>query len=328
MSSKAIEDLLATLRRVTNEHGVRAATLVPDLALIGLTLDVVDAAESALDLLVTKRPHRAYSMARACLEAVQRVLPLAVSDDNLRIGTRAWVYYQGKDAILTGATRDALPDSAAQVIELWSRYNPAARALVADAVATLRSRKGPDNFLGRNLADVETECLKVVAAAKGQSLPPNAAEVNRLVYAALSRETHAGLRLQPRALRLDSDGIVEVVERQRERAEIERAVLSALESSLKEAIAAVEYRTARRQRQANEERLAFLSGATGASRPEYLPRPRALSSRTGRRRCRVRVSGRPCTAHTRAHRFHAQCVPEARGRALPHLTSRATRGVP
>jgi hypothetical protein len=271
VDSSAIHELLSTLRRVTNEHGVRAATLVPDLALVGLSLDVADAAESALDLLLTKRPHRAYSSARACLEAVQRVLPVAVSRDYLRLGTRAWVYYQRKDVILTGAAQGSLPDSAAQVIELWSRHNPAARALVDEAVSALESRRGPDNFLGRNLADVEMECLKVLAAAKGQSLPPNAAEVNRLVYAALCRETHAGLRLQPRALRLNSDGIVEVVEREREPAEIERAVLSALESSLKEAMTAVEYRVAERWREANEERLALLAGATAANRPDYLP---------------------------------------------------------
>src|SRR5712671_2765753 len=97
---KTLPPSIDGLRRLRQHHGVRAATLLPDLALIGLVDDTIDAAETALDLLEGARPYRAYAMVRVAFEAAQRLLVLATSDDYLHLGTRAWLYYQGKDEAL------------------------------------------------------------------------------------------------------------------------------------------------------------------------------------------------------------------------------------
>jgi hypothetical protein len=53
---------------------------VPDLALIGLADDTIDAADEALNLIDGLRPHRAYAMVRIAFEAGQRLIVLASSD--------------------------------------------------------------------------------------------------------------------------------------------------------------------------------------------------------------------------------------------------------
>src|SRR5207249_487315 len=56
-SREKLEKALALLARLRDEHGFHISTLPGDIALIGLAIDVEDAAGAALDLLGTARPH-------------------------------------------------------------------------------------------------------------------------------------------------------------------------------------------------------------------------------------------------------------------------------
>jgi hypothetical protein len=155
---------IEAVRRYRQHHGFRAWTLVPDLALIGLTDDLTDAAETALDLLASTRPYRAYMMARVAFEATQRLLILATAPDYLTLGVRAWVYYQEKDAEFKPSESSAAdPTGEEQIIAVWERYYPEALALIAAERRFLSSTRGPDNFLRRNLADAAQEAYAVLA---------------------------------------------------------------------------------------------------------------------------------------------------------------------
>jgi hypothetical protein len=243
---KTLLQLIDGLQRLRQHHGVRAATLVPDLALIGLVNDMIDAAETALDLLEGERPYRAYAMERVAFEAAQRLLVLATSDEYLNLGTRAWLYYQGKDEAIR--QREGADDSLeAQIVRIWAARFPDAEEVVSREREVLRKLKGPDNFLGRKLAEAVDHAYATLTKFYGSEMPSDLAEINRRVYRVLCRDTHACVRFEPSTIRIDSEGFVEVAERPRERSEIEKGVRSGLTSSLKEATSALEYRLSQRE---------------------------------------------------------------------------------
>jgi hypothetical protein len=242
------EDLLQRLRKARSKHGFRAETLVPDLAFIGLVDDCIDAAEEGLALVTGKRPHRGYAMARAAFEAAQRLLILATSDDYVALGTRAWLYYVGKDERLsTGPSDNFVADYRDQIIETWTLRFPGAPTIIEKERAELKHMKGPDNFFGGNLAVAVGNAYAVIGEELANDVPSDVVEVTRDAYRALCRDTHACLRLEPIGIKIDSDGFVEVVERQRKRSVIEEAVRTSIKSSLSEAISSVVFRLKRRQ---------------------------------------------------------------------------------
>lgn len=243
--SKQLKDL----RRLRGYHGFRAETLVPDLALIGLVDDIIDAVETAIQLLQGDKPHRAYSMARVAFEAAQRLLVLGTSENYLRLGTRAWLYYQIKDEIL-GSVDDAAEETARkQIIAAWENRFPTASEIVLSESENLiqqKKQRSPDNFLGMNMGDAVNKAYEIITAITKGCLPEDSVEINRKVYQSLCREAHACVRLEPRDIRIDADGFVEVEERIRERALVEEGVFVSLQTSLSEAIVAVEFRLMRR----------------------------------------------------------------------------------
>lgn len=241
---------LNELKRLRQHHGFRAETLVPDLALIGLVDDIIDAVETAVLLLQGDKPHRAYSMARVAFEAAQRLLVIGTAEDYTRIGTRAWLYYQLKDEAL-GIESDAEDEPARkQIIAVWEDRFPAASEVASterEALIKQEKQRTPDNFLGINLGDAVNDAYKAIAAVNGATVPEDAAKIDRKAYQSLCRDTHACVRLEPRGIRIDSDGFVEVEERIRERTLVEKGVLISLQTSLSEAIAAVNFRLTRRR---------------------------------------------------------------------------------
>lgn len=245
--AKTLAQSIDGLRRLRQHHGVRAATLLPDLALIGLVDDTIDAAETALDLLEGPRPYRAYAMVRVAFEAAQRLLVLATSDEYLHLGTRAWLYYQGKDEALRQREREEVDSLEVQVVRTWAARFQDAEEVVAQEREILMKLKGPDNFLGRNLAEPVDHAYATLTKFYGSEMPSDLAEMNRRVYRVLCRDTHACVRFEPSTIRIDSEGFVEVLERARERPEIEKGVRSGLMSPLKEATSALEYRLAQRE---------------------------------------------------------------------------------
>jgi hypothetical protein len=155
---ESIVALIADIKRLRAQHGFRARTLVPDLALLGLSDDLVDSSEAALEVLAGSHPYRAYMMARVAFEAAQRLLVLATAGDFIRLATRAWLFYQEKDGNLEGRAGSEPSTSAKdQILSLWEKYYADARALVEEECHFLERTQRPDNFLRRNLAaEVET----------------------------------------------------------------------------------------------------------------------------------------------------------------------------
>ena len=248
--SDHLENLLDTLEKLRSQYGFRAETLLPDIAFVGLIDDCIDAAQTALELLESPRPYRAYSMVRVAFEASQRILPLATSSDYVRLGTRAWLYYNRKDGIIGGVDKSSIGPPAGQILDTWSNYYPQAHQIALEELAILDKQKGPDNFLGRNLAEVATESYLILAEERGSSIPAGSEETNREFYAILSRDSHACLRLELSELRVDSDGFIEAKERLRDPKEVARNVTKGLEVIIAETIAALKYRISKR-RQAN-----------------------------------------------------------------------------
>ena len=249
MSIQRVAKPLASLRQLRSMHGFRAETLVPDLAFIGLVDDTIEATEEALQLVVGPRPYRAYAMVRVAFEVAQRLLVLATAQDYVHLGTRAWLYYVGKDQSLRTRTdsKNLIEDYRDQIIQSWALRYKDAEAVVEAEMEILRKRKGPDNFLGKDMADAVGDAYAVLARAAGTVPPPNVVEVTRDAYRALCRDTHACLRLEPRGLTIDSDGFVDVVQQERKVNEIEEAVASGLSSALGEAVMAINFRIARRR---------------------------------------------------------------------------------
>lgn len=245
-----INSRLQRLQQLRSEHGIRGVTLVPDLALVGLIDDVIDAAETALELLATAHPYRAYSMVRTAFEASQRLLIIGTSSDYAGIGTRAWLYYRAKDNALgevgDGARDQEIED---QFVETWEQRFPLAREVVEREKATLdvlRKKRSPDNFLGKSLAPAAQRAYEQLMGENDEQLP-DSIPVNRAIYGGLSRESHACLRLDPMSIRIDTDGYVELGESPRDADAVARNVELGLDDILREAIAATEHRLRKRR---------------------------------------------------------------------------------
>lgn len=249
MSIEQVAKPLATLRQLRSLHGFRAETLVPDLAFIGLVDDTLEAAEEALQLVAGPRPHRAYAMVRVAFEAAQRLLVLATAENYVQVGTRAWLYYVGKDEALRVRTNseNITGDYRDQIIQAWALRYKDAEAVVEAEMRNLRKNKRPDNFLWKDMADAVGAAYGVLAEAAGSKPPTDIVEATRNAYRALCRDTHACLRLEPRRVTIDSDGFVDVVRRERNVTEIEKAVAAGLTSALGEAVMALKFRIARRR---------------------------------------------------------------------------------
>jgi hypothetical protein len=266
-----VDKFLDTLQKLRVEYSFRAETLIPDIAFVGLIDDCLDAGKTALELLESPRPYRAYSMVRVAFEANQRLLPLATSPDYVRLGTRAWLYYIKKDDFNKEIDKNALGPAAEQLVNIWSKYYHQAQQLAQEELAKLVKQKGPDNFLGRNLADVATECYSILALEKGNTVPSDSTDINRKFYASLSRDTHTCLRLEPDQLRIDADGFIEVKERPRDPKDIARNVITGLGVIFIETIAAINYRISKRRQENTEYMMSSLGNFHTELPNDYIP---------------------------------------------------------
>jgi hypothetical protein len=231
---------------------IRADTLPADLALAGLVDDLV-ATVAAVVTLATASTSVLYPLARIAFEDAQRIVALATDDDYLRIGTRAWLYYQRKESAIIGKTdQQAAADRdraiVGQMREMWTPYCPDADELLRSEGAWLdkHARKPPDNFLGRDLAEVVQERHARLHNA-GRTLPADVVNLNRGIYSALSRESHARLRLEPAAFVFGRYGRVEILPRPVDEPGRRRTLTSCIAMSLAEAAGALSYRLSIRE---------------------------------------------------------------------------------
>jgi hypothetical protein len=238
--------LLSELGTLRKQFEIRADFLPGDLALTGLLDDLLDASAAAIEF-ADRSPRVVYPLVRTAFEAAQRIVALATDDDYLRTGTRAWLYYQRKDASVRRTTDAEKADQWLEAVvsrmrDIWSAHNKAAAQLLTTESASLdesAKKRRPDNFMCKDLAAVVQDCY---ARMYGPTAIPNEVkQLNRGIYAALSRDSHARLRLEPEALTFLSNGTVRVIPRLVDESLRRRNLLECLESSLAETIAAVFY---------------------------------------------------------------------------------------
>jgi hypothetical protein len=141
------------------------------------------------------------------------------------------------------------------VKRIWSVYNPDAEEILQRENAQLnapRLKGWADNFMGRNLGKVVKDRYSKVSSVLGMSAAELAA-LNTGIYAGLSRESHANLRLDPASLRVAPDGTFTVVEHTIDELAKNKLVLGCISSSLDEATVALRYTIATRERQQSAE---------------------------------------------------------------------------
>ena len=207
--------------------------------------DLLDASSAAIEF-ADKSTRVVYPLVRTAFEAAQRIVALASDDDYLRVGTRAWLYYQHQDASVRRKT-DAenaerwLGDVVSRMCDIWAPHNREAEQLLAAETANLKAieKKRPDNFMGRDLAGVVQDRYQTIFGPAGIS--DDVRQLNRGIYAALTRDSHARLRIEPAAMTIRPNGTVRVIPRRVDDAARRRTLLHCLESSLTEALAAVSY---------------------------------------------------------------------------------------
>lgn len=234
---------------------IRADTLPADLALAGLLDDLLGAATAAMAMVADQSTAVAYPLTRIAFEAAQRAIVLATDEHYLSVGTRAWLYYHRKDA---GIMRRTDPEAAArwydqavtQLRDMWTPYNGAADETLRAENALLEEherKRRTDNFMGQDLAEVIDGRYPLFL---GQTDVPLAEmkKLNRGIYAGLSRESHARMRVEAAAFVVSGDGTVQVVPRSIDETGRRQTLLGCLEASLNEAAGALSYFFERRQR--------------------------------------------------------------------------------
>lgn len=258
MDSLADEVLqrLEHLEQLRGRFVIRAATLPADLVLAGLYDELRDAALLAVELCRQRLHLAAFPMARMVFESTQRLIALATDDDYLRVGVRAWLYYLRKDKRIahlargTGTAQDWYTRSINQMQHIWCAHNQDAVALLHEETARLdafQKARTPDNFMGADLGDIVDQRHAKMASASGKPVQ-QLKELDRGIYAGLSRESHSRTRLDPAALRISADGTVTVIPQKVDHAMKEKLVLGCISSSLAETDAALAYLLDSRQK--------------------------------------------------------------------------------
>src|SRR5262245_36074927 len=118
---------LLELAALRERFEIRAELLPADLALAGLLDDLLDASSAAIEF-VERSTRAVYPLVRTAFEAAQRIVALATDDDYLRVGTRAWLYYQHKDAAVgrkseTDTAEGWLEAVVSRMRDIWMPFN-------------------------------------------------------------------------------------------------------------------------------------------------------------------------------------------------------------
>lgn len=248
-ASTALARVIALRSRLV----IRADSLPADLALAGLLDDLLGAATTAIALLANQSTAVAYPLTRIAFEAAQRAIVLATDGDYLRVGTRAWLYYHRKDASVMRRTDPAAAarwyeKALAQLQEMWAPYNEQADEILRAENALLEDSERKhriDNFMGQDLAEVIDGRYPLFLGSMPMT---EMKKLNRGIYASLSRESHARMRVEAAAFTISADGTVQVVPRNIDETGRRQTLLGCLEASLNEAAGALSYFFERRQR--------------------------------------------------------------------------------
>ena len=233
------------------------STLVPDITLVGFGVDVLESAAAAMELAETDLPHRGFPNARAAFESAQQVLLLSTDENYELAGARAWVHYVRRDANLladactesSGIKSDADADrwyrhKVHKMAAIWNSISPGQGRfmLEADRILSPSDR----HWLGVNVPKEIQRRYELLARVLGNRVPSDSVDLNRSLYTALSRETHARWRLDAFAVSHQPGGTIQVHFQARNTDASRRSVLGTVESALFETILGFAYQLAMR----------------------------------------------------------------------------------
>jgi hypothetical protein len=244
-----LDEAITQLRDELAAFECRPYTLLPDLVLFGLLADLLDSATAVAHVALSNVPHKAYPNARAAFEAAQNALVLVTHEDYARAGARAWVYYQWKDREwrcesaqregFAGTPLQWLQNDVSQMANIWNSMAPCQGNLLLEELAAILPVKAlrPDNWLAENMTRRQHRAYQLLAAAQGNELEGDSAEVNQAMYHALCRETHGRPRFDSIAFTHDRRrSRVRLEPSQRNMESARGAVLAGTALSLQEAL--------------------------------------------------------------------------------------------
>jgi hypothetical protein len=161
-----------------------------------------------------------------------------------------------------------------QLREMWTPYNEQADEILRAENALLEEyerRRRPDNFMGQDLAEVIEGRYPAFLGGNEVRLE-ELEKINRGIYAGLSRESHARMRVEAAAFVISTDGTVQVVPRNIDETAKRQTLLGCLEASLNEAAGSISYLLEARERLRAERLQHTAQGASAAPlRPGFKP---------------------------------------------------------
>ncbi len=222
-SPQYLRNAIRTLSRIQRDFQFLADSLLADIALFGLTFDVLDSARAVEIIAETEFPHRAYPIARTAFEAAQQAMVLATQENYVLAGTRAWIYFCEKDSEWLGkacpegsgvnSKEDAekwFRDRLAEVTVMWEEISPGKRELIGEAKRLIGKDRNAKNWLNQKMEEAQHPAYIRIGESLGQVVKGDSIEMNKSIYSRLSEETHARARLKPVSFRLGTDGLVDV----------------------------------------------------------------------------------------------------------------------
>jgi len=244
-----IDDALTALQQVIDDFRFAASSLVADIALIGLGIDVLEAGQAVRTLAGSQLPHRAYPCGRQAFEAAQQAIVLATHEHYVEPGARAWVYFERKDSKWRASMAKITPHQwlerrVEEMAAIWDSISPGCGTTLRHALQTRKQTVRPDNWLGEVMTARQHAGLAKIATALGNTLTGDSAATNAQLYAALCRETHARPRLEVAAVHHSADGSLRIDSVPRDLAKASACVLLSASLSAQEAMLALAWRVA------------------------------------------------------------------------------------
>jgi hypothetical protein len=235
---------------------LRKGSAVADLMLWGFARDAIENA-TAVSCLLEYNPfvHLSYANARSIFETAQNSCCLSTHDKYKDAGFKAWFYFLNKDrdwvqkfisngfehmGYVTG--EDWLHNETKNLAKKIAKFSSkeAEDLLIEFESHRVIKQNRPDNWLGKNMANAQAESYKKLSPSLTNAKITEIMEINRTIYARISREVHAGMNFhQIRIAKFEEYGLMHHPERNNEL--LKDSVILLIESSLDEIITALNY---------------------------------------------------------------------------------------
>jgi hypothetical protein len=185
-SPLALNHLIHLLSEARSSLRYQPETLYADIALSGLTFDVIESISAVRVLANTQFPHKAYPTARTAFEAAQQAMVLVTHENYALAGARALIYFYKKDSRWLASSK---PDGSGvkskedaeqwfrnkigQMAATWEDISPGKGQIIFEADKLLTQEEGKkkaDNWLYRKMAHYQDQAYRKVAKFLGNKI--------------------------------------------------------------------------------------------------------------------------------------------------------------